>query len=218
VVPQLTVHSFTKDSAAADVLKEGDVILAADGTTVTSGDQLRDIINAGEGAPVSLTISRDGGAMNVSVTPRKGEVDGETKWLLGITLLNDFSFPIDVTIQLNNVGGPSAGMMFALGIIDTLTPGELNGGQNVAGTGTISADGTVGPIGGIQQKLYGARDGGARWFLAPSANCNEVVGHVPDGLSVVKVSTFAEARSAVEAIAAHQGDTLPRCTDVAAAP
>ena len=96
-------------------------------------------------------------------------------------------------------------MMFSLAIFDKLTPGALTGGAKIAGTGTIASDGTVGPIGGIQQKLYGARDGGARWFLAPSANCNEVVGHVPDGLSVVKVSTFAEARSAVEAIAARQG-------------
>jgi PDZ domain-containing protein len=109
-------------------------------------------------------------------------------------------------------------MMFSLAIFDKLTPGALTGGAKIAGTGTIASDGTVGPIGGIQQKLYGARDGGARWFLAPSANCNEVVGHVPDGLSVVKVSTFAEARSAVEAIAAHKGDAQPRCTDVAAAP
>ncbi|WP_442576136.1 YlbL family protein [Microbacterium sp. F51-2R] len=213
VVPQLTVHSFTKDSAAADVLKEGDVILAADGTTVTSGDQLRDIINAGEGAPVSLTISRDGGAMNVSVTPRKGKVDGETKWLLGITLLNDFSFPIDVTIQLNNVGGPSAGMMFALGIIDTLTPGELNGGQNVAGTGTISADGTVGPIGGIQQKLWGAVGAGADYFLAPASNCDEVVGHVPPGLRVFSVETLDDSLAVLSAIR-DKGDldALPTCT------
>ena len=66
---------------------------------------------------------------------------------------------------MNNVGGPSAGMMFALGIIDTLTPGELNGGEQVAGTGTISADGTVGPIGGVRQKMWGAVDAGADWFL-----------------------------------------------------
>ena len=78
-------------------------------------------------------------------------------WLIGVTLITDYDFPIDVTIQLNNVGGPSAGMMFALGIMDALTPGELNGGENVAGTGTITADGTVGPIGGIRQKMWGAR-------------------------------------------------------------
>jgi len=213
VEPQLSVHSFTKDSAAADVLKEGDIILAADGTPVTSGDQLRDIVNAGNGAPIPLTISRDGGAMNVSVTPREAEVDGKTTWLLGITILNDFSFPIDVSIQLNNVGGPSAGMMFALGIIDTLTPGELNGGQNVAGTGTISADGTVGPIGGIQQKLWGAVGAGADYFLAPASNCDEVVGHIPPGLRVFSVGTLDDSLAALSAIRDNGDlDALPTCT------
>ena len=77
---------------------------------------------------------------------------------------------------------------------------------------TIDGVGKVGPIGGIQQKLAGARDGGATWFLAPAGNCNEVVGHVPDGLRVVKVSTFAQARDAVEAIAAKKTAKLPTCT------
>ncbi|TDN92516.1 PDZ domain-containing protein [Microbacterium sp. BK668] len=213
VVPRLTVHSFTEDSAAAEVLQEGDVILAADGTDVASGEQLRDIVNAGDGAPVTLTIDRDGGAMNVSVTPREAEIDGETLWLLGITLLNDYEFPIDVAIQLNNVGGPSAGMMFALGIIDTLTPGELNGGQKVAGTGTITADGTVGPIGGIRQKLWGADGAGADYFLAPEANCDEVVGHIPSGLRVFAVETLDDALDALSAV--REGadlDALPTCT------
>lgn len=213
VQPRLAVHSFTEDSAAADVLQEGDIILAANGTQVTGGDQLREIVNAGGGAPVDLTISRDGGAMNVTVTPREAEIDGETLWLLGITLLNDYEFPIDVTIQLNNVGGPSAGMMFALGIIDTLTPGELNGGQNVAGTGTITADGTVGPIGGIQQKLWGAEGAGADYFLAPDANCDEVVGHVPSGLRVFSVKTLDDALDALTAIREKSDlDALPTCT------
>ncbi len=78
-------------------------------------------------------------------------------------------------------------MMFSLAIFDKLTPGALTGGAKIAGTGTIASDGTVGPIGGIQQKLYGARDGGARWFLAPAVQLQRGRGHVPDGLSVVKV-------------------------------
>jgi len=135
-----------------------------------------------------------------------------TTWLIGITLRTDYDFPIDVTIQLDNVGGPSAGMMFALGIIDTLTEGELNGGQNVAGTGTIDAAGTVGPIGGIRQKLYGARDAGAEFFLAPAANCDEVVGHVPDGLQVIRTATLDESLDALEVIAdGGDLDALPTC-------
>jgi PDZ domain-containing protein len=101
--------------------------------------------------------------------------------------------------------------MFALGIIDKLTPGDLTGGKKIAGTGTIDPDGVVGPIGGIRQKLVGARDAGARYFLAPADNCSEVVKHIPDGLTVVKVATLNAARDAVTAIAAGKADTLPGC-------
>ncbi len=133
-------------------------------------------------------------------------------WLLGIQLTNDYEFPIDVTIQLNNVGGPSAGMMFALGIIDTLTPGQLNGGENVAGTGTIDAAGTVGPIGGIRQKMYGAVDARATWFLAPESNCDEVVGHVPSGLRVFSVGTLDDALDVLTAVREDGDlDALPTC-------
>jgi len=104
-------------------------------------------------------------------------------------------------------------MMFALGIIDTLTPGELNGGQNVAGTGTITADGTVGPIGGIRQKMWGAVKVGADWFLAPASNCDEVVGHIPGHLKVFAVKTLDDSLDVLEAIR-DDGDlsALPTCT------
>ena len=180
--------------------------------TVADAEALREIVNAGDGDPIEVAIERGGVAQTVTVTPVQTEVDGETVWLMGITLLSDFDFPIDVTIQLNNVGGPSAGMMFALGIIDTLTPGNLNGGEKVAGTGTIAADGTVGPIGGIRQKLWGAKDAGADWFLAPESNCDEVVGHVPDGLRVFAVEDLDDSLAVLDAI--RDGgdlDALPTC-------
>jgi PDZ domain-containing protein len=210
---QLTVYAFTKDSASEGVLEEGDVIIAANGTEVTDAGALREIVNEGDGAPVELTIQRDGEEQTVSVTPKEAEVDGETLWLIGITLTNDFDFPIDVTIQLNNVGGPSAGMMFALGIIDTLTPDQLNGGETVAGTGTIDAEGVVGPIGGIRQKMWGAVGAGADWFLAPADNCDEVVGHVPEGLRVFSVKTLDDSLAVLEAVR-DDGDmeALPTCT------
>jgi PDZ domain-containing protein len=212
VDPQLTVYSFTKDAASAGVLEEGDVIIAAEGTPVAGASELREIVNAGEGDPIELTIERDGEEQTVSVTPKESEVDGETLWLLGITLTNDFDFPIDVTIQLNNVGGPSAGMMFALGIIDTLTPDELNGGETIAGTGTIDAAGVVGPIGGIRQKMWGAVGAGADVFLAPEDNCDEVVGHVPAGLRVFSVGTLDDALDVLEGVR-EGGDLadLPTC-------
>lgn len=214
---RLEVFALTDESASAGILEEGDVVLAANGAPVSDAAGLRDIVNAGDGAAVELRIERDGRERTVSVTPKSSEVDGEQVWLIGVQLTNDFEFPIDVTIQLNNVGGPSAGMMFALGIIDTLTPGQLNGGEDVAGTGTIDAAGTVGPIGGIRQKMWGAVGAGAEWFLAPASNCDEVVGHIPDGLQVFSVETLDDAMDVLEVVGdpAAEGsdlDALPRCT------
>lgn len=209
---RLSVHSLTSDSASEGILQEGDVIVSADGEDVTDVSALRGIINDAGGAPVELVIERDGNERTVEVTPKESRQDGETMWLIGVTLITDYDFPIDVTIQLNNVGGPSAGMMFALGIIDTLTPGELNGGQQIAGTGTITADGTVGPIGGIRQKMWGALDAGADWFLAPEANCDEVVGHIPGDLRVFAVASLDDALDVLDAV--RDGgdlDALPTC-------
>jgi PDZ domain-containing protein len=103
-------------------------------------------------------------------------------------------------------------MMFALGIVDKLTPGAMTGGEIVAGTGTIDSAGAVGAIGGIRQKLWGAQDAGAEWFLAPESNCDEVTGHVPDGIDVFAVSTLDEARTIVDTIG-EGGDTsrFPSC-------
>ncbi|MFJ6531908.1 PDZ domain-containing protein [Microbacterium sp. NPDC091662] len=209
---QVVVVEAVADSPAAGILEADDVITAIDGTPVTSATQLREAIQAAGGAAVQLTVLRDGTEQTVEVTPEKHTEGDVSMWLIGITLRTDYDFEIDVTIQLDNVGGPSAGMMFALGIIDTLTEGELNGGKDVAGTGTIDAAGTVGPIGGIRQKLYGARDAGAEYFLAPAANCDEVVGHVPDGLQVIRTATLDESLAALEVIA-DDGDVaaLPTC-------
>ena len=209
---QLSVHSLLEDSAAQGVLEEGDIILEADGDGVTDAASLRATINEGDGAPVELLIERSGEEQTVEVTPKESTVDGESTWLIGVNLITDYEFPIDVTIQLNNVGGPSAGMMFALGIIDTLTPGELNGGDRVAGTGTITADGEVGPIGGIRQKMWGALDAGADWFLAPEDNCDEVVGNIPGDLRVFAVEDLDDALAVLDAVR-EDGDlaALPTC-------
>lgn len=212
VKPMVRVYDITEDSASQGILEKDDIITAANGTPVTVTDDLRTIINAGEGAPVELTVVRNGETLAETVTPKEATSGGQTVWRIGVSTLHDFDFPINVTIQLDDVGGPSAGMMFALGIIDTLSDGELNGGEKVAGTGTIDASGTVGPIGGIRQKMFGAVGAGADWFLAPESNCDEVVGHVPDGLRVFSVQTLDDALAALEAI--RDGgdlDALPTC-------
>lgn len=144
----------------------------------------------------------------MTVTPRVSD----DKVQLGVGTGISYDFPFQVEIKLDDVGGPSAGMMFALGVIDKLTPESLTGGQIVAGTGTIDSSGRVGAIGGIRQKLAGAKQAGAPWFLAPTANCDEVVGRVPDGMNVFAVSTLEEALTVLNDVRTG-GDLngLPRC-------
>ncbi len=206
------VGSITEGSAADGVLQVGDIIISADGEPIADASQLRTLVQKQGGSAITLEINRAGQVQTVEVTPTRGEVDGQSMWLLGVSASSEYDFPIDVTIQLDNVGGPSAGMMFALGIIDTLTPGELNGGADIAGTGTINAEGQVGAIGGIQQKLWGARDAGAQYFLAPTENCDEVVGHIPPDLQVFAVATLDDALSVLDTVRGG-GDlsALPTC-------
>ncbi|KAA9086699.1 YlbL family protein [Microbacterium radiodurans] len=207
------VHGLTGTSPAAGLIEAGDVIRSVDGVATPTTTALRDAINAADGAALTIVLDRDGQEQTVTVAPEQDDSTGENRWVIGVTIMQDFDFPIDVSIALNNVGGPSAGMMFALGIIDTLTPGELTGGERFAGTGTIDAAGQVGPIGGIRQKLYGAQEAGATWFLAPEQNCGEVVGHVPDGLRVFSVSTLDDALTALDAVTSDGDlDALPTCT------
>lgn len=206
---KLQAADIPEGSASAGKILPGDVFVSINGKAVTALPVIQEELAAGKGAPATVVLRRDGKPVTVTVTPQ--EVEG--RHILGVMLKYLFSFPIDVKISLEKVGGPSAGLMFSLGIIDTLTPGELTGGRYVAGTGTISPDGKVGPIGGIRQKMQGARAAGATLFLAPAENCGEVVDHVPDGLQVVRVQTLAEARAAVER-AGNGLDTasLPACS------
>ncbi|MCU1525585.1 MAG: ATP-dependent serine peptidase containing a domain protein [Microbacteriaceae bacterium] len=196
----LTVGGFSPKSPSAGILKDGDTIVSVNGQTANTVLGLRAIIaKAGAGTPVAVDIVRAGKPQTVQVTPVLS-TDPKPAPIIGIFPAITYSFPFEVKIQLENVGGPSAGQMFALGIIDKLSPGELNGGAKVAGTGTIDAAGDVGGIGGIRQKMYGAVDAGATWFLAPYSNCDEVTGHVPHGLTVLAVKTLDDSLAALKAI------------------
>lgn len=215
-VPEhIAVAQIAEGGPAQGVLQLDDEIVAVNGTAVAGLDSLRDAISAnGTGAPASIDIVRGGAATTVQITPTTATAtDGTTSTVIGIGTKVTYDLPVDITIQLDNVGGPSAGMMFALGMIDLLTPGELNGGKDVAGTGTIDADGNVGAIGGIRQKLFGAKDAGADWFLAPASNCDEVAGHVPTGLKVFAVKTLDDSLTALKAIAdGSDTSALPTCS------
>jgi Lon-like protease len=208
----VSVAALSSNSPSSGILKAGDIIVTADGKPVKDVTELRAAIaDSGVGNPLTIGIRRGSEASDVTVVP---ELSGgaEPMPIIGIEAAVDYEFPFDVSIELENVGGPSAGQMFALGIIDKLTPGALTGGASIAGTGTITSAGTVGPIGGIRQKLYGASHAGAKWFLAPAGNCDEVVGHIPDGLTVLAVRDLDDSVAAVEAIGAD-ADTrsLPTC-------
>ncbi len=209
VPTHVAVASFAQTSKANGPLKEKDRFVTVGGTDITTADSVRAALQKTKpGDPVEVTVLRDGKEVTVDVPTINGQ-SGRTA--LGVVLGLTHDFPAKVKIDAGAVGGPSAGLMFSLGIYDKLTPGGLTGNHQVAGTGTIDDAGKVGAIGGIKQKLAGARAGGAEFFLAPAENCSEVVGNIPDGLTVLKVGTFEQARTAVEAIATGRTGSLPRC-------
>lgn len=205
----LTVVSLSTDSRSEGIIEPDDQVVSVNGEAVAGVEELREALNDnGADTEATIGIIRDGVEKDVIVTP--ADVGGAV--VAGINVGVEYDFPIDVELQLDRVGGPSAGMMFALGIIDKLTPGKIQGGEHVAGTGTIDQSGKIGAIGGIRQKLYGARDAGAEWFLTPESNCNEVTGHVPDGLTVFAVETLDDSLAALEAIRTGEGASeLPTC-------
>ena len=193
---------------AYGVLKAGDVITAVDGQPVTGQASLTKLISAHPaGGTLTLTITRDGQSHQVQVGTRQS--GGHP--VMGVTIEEQYKFPFQVTISVGDIGGPSAGMMFALGIIDKLTQMSLTAGRFIAGTGEIEASGKVDPIGGIQQKMIGARNAGATIFLTPAANCADTKGAVPAGLRLVKVSTLNQAVTYLEAIKASAGKSVPSC-------
>jgi PDZ domain-containing protein len=157
------------------------------------------------GTVLTLKVLRDGKTLTLPVASKSS---GGTA-VIGVEVQQEYTFPFTVKISVGDIGGPSAGMMFALGIIDKLTPMNLTGGKFIAGTGEITASGQVQPIGGIQQKMVGARSAGATIFLTPAGNCSDTVGAVPAGLRLVKVSTLTQAISDLEAIKA--GKSVPSC-------
>jgi len=206
----VVVAQVIKDTPAAGKLKAGDELVTANGEPVTGLTMLQQaIIGNGVSKPVEFVVRRNGTAQTLEITPTLNQ--DSKKPAIGIYTGSTFTFPFDVKIQLQDVGGPSAGMMLALGIYDKLTPGDLVGHAHIAGTGTIDPSGAVGAIGGIRQKMYGARNSGARWFLAPASNCNEVTGHIPSGLTVFAVKTFDDSLADIKAIASG-GDTSKLAT------
>ncbi len=205
---RLTVASTVPGAPSESVLRAGDELIELDGAPIGSLESLRDDLDALEGDTAEVTVDRDGRRETLEV----GTVDSPEGRQLGVYLDREFDFPLEVGFGLEDVGGPSAGMMLSLSLVDQLTEGSLAGDHHVVGTGTIDAEGDVGPIGGVRQKMLGASETGADLFLAPVENCDEVRGHVPDDLPVVAVDTLDDAEDAL-GVLAGDGDlaALPSC-------
>lgn len=199
----LYVSSVLEGTPASKNLIAGDLIFEVSGVKVSTFEELKGEIQLSEGNPIDLLVVRDGETRTIELTP---EFKDEA-YVIGALVGYTYDFPVQVELQLGDVGGPSGGLMFSLGIIDALTEGSLAGDRHVAGTGTISPSGAVGPIGGISLKMIAANNAGADLFLAPVGNCDEVVSSIPEGLQVVAVRDLSEAKTAVQALAA--GEPLP---------
>ena len=213
---QVIVTSVGLDTPAQDKLRAGDEILTVDGVQMTTPEQVVEAVRSKPiGTDLNFSVMRGGTKLEVVVTSGTRPDDPETEQneatipYIGIGIDINYSAEFEIKFGVTGVGGPSAGTLFAIGIIDKLTPGALTQGKIIAGTGTIDPDGNVGEIGGIQQKLIGARDAGAVLFLAPAGNCDEVIGHIPDGLTVAAIETLEDAMDEIEAF--NAGATVTPC-------
>ncbi len=219
VITQNVVTAVFEGTPADGVLLPKDEILSINGTEVTEVTQVAEAIRSEPiGTTFEIVVRRDGVEVDgvlkddveetVTVTSGDNPDDAGVPYIgIGVGEYYSAGFPIDFTLE--DIGGPSAGLMFATGIVDKLTEENLAAGQHIAGTGTIEPDGTVGPIGGIRQKLAGARAAGATLFLMPAEHCVEAAGHIPDGLTVTPVETLTEGIEAIQAYTA--GETVLSC-------
>ena len=203
---EVIIDEVQPGAPAEGLLQPGDALIEINGTAVPDYRSVARVMSdVSPGDDVTIEVRRDDEVVTETVTTEANPDDAERAFL-GVLLGVGFTSPVEVDLNLNNVGGPSAGLIFSLAIVDSLTPGQLAAGRDIAGTGTISQNGRVGPIGGIVQKMYGASEEGAEVFLAPRSNCAEVVGNEPDGLDVIAVRTLDEAVKALEG----EGE-IPRC-------
>jgi PDZ domain-containing protein len=224
---KLVINSVNKETDSFKKLKDGDQIIELDGTQLTSTTQLLDYLKSkkpGEvislkllRAPVAQRSSMETSTQSSSTAKSLIELTVEVKLsarddnsaLIGIIVETVQEFPITVKIKLAETGGPSGGLIFALGIIEKLQNENLTRGRNIAGTGTISDTGEVGPIGGITEKIIGAKKDGVDIFLAPIENCLDIsTPQLLDGIKVVPVATLAQA---LEVLRAPDGAKLASC-------
>lgn len=234
VAEKVQVLSTVEGSPAASALKADDRIVKVGEKQIETLTDVPKAVNASNGSPIDVAVERDGKQQTFRLTPVRSSDD--SRWILGAGLKQSYDLPAHVQYNLDGVGGPSAGLMLALGTVDKLSEGTLLADEDaggdpyrsyISGTGTIDANGKVGAIGGIKYKILATGRYGARYFLAPKENCDSIVkmqaqdpdlfnyyhaGQVSGTMTVIPVSTLDEAVKTVEAIkSGTPDDSLPRC-------
>jgi len=206
------IYSVTIGGAAYDKLKPGDLVVSVDGTPTPDDDDVRKAIQKHEvGEVVSFKVIRDGAEITVDVITAESPTQSGSP-VVGITIGTGYRYEPEISFDFGQrIGGPSAGLVFALAIYDKITEGALLADLHVAGTGQITPTGRVGSIGGIQEKIAGAEKAGATVFLVPAGNCPDIAG-VKTDMTLVKVTTLEDAIGAVQVLTASGGTgAVPKC-------
>ncbi len=205
---RIVVQGVAEGSPSDGALEEGDALEAVDGRPTPDTDALDAVLTSiPGGSTITVSYTRLGEPRTAEITTKASE--SRKGSLLGITILEQPSAPFDIDIQVEDVGGPSAGLMLTLGILDLVGEEDLTGGAVVAGTGTIDRDGTVGPIGGIALKMVAAEDIDAELFLVPAGNCAEALAAADPGFPLARVATLDDALQALDDF--HAGRTPAGC-------
>jgi PDZ domain-containing protein len=212
VTDRVQIRSIAQAAPAEGKLRAGDFVTTVDGTAIATPDELRNRIRAhkpGDTLTIGYTRGSAAGTARIVAGPAG---DDPSVAAIGVTPGIGYLSDVAASVHLpEQIGGPSAGMMFALGLYDKLTPGPLTGGRTIAGTGTIDANGTVGPIGGIKQKVNGAHEAGATVFLAPASDCASAGSAGVDGITVYRVATLADSVTVLTELNAKKPVTIPVC-------
>jgi PDZ domain-containing protein len=198
---KLIINTVNPNSFAFKQLLTGDQIISVDQKVLTSATQITDYLNskkAGDVVKVSV-IRSSAGSTPIEIPVKLSKRDDGSAYI-GVNIETKHNFPVNVKIKLDETGGPSGGLIFALGIVEKLQSEDLIRGRNIAGTGTITDTGEVGPIGGITEKIIGAKKAGVSIFIAPIENCSDITHpELLKGIKVVPVATLSEALAVLRA-------------------